>query len=282
MEKEVRILATRSSDYKPLLLRFSKTRQVRNSRNRGFRLEANWMCDDEFGRVVKEQWEINTSETNRLTAVWNKLGRCGEVLKKWGRGKFGNIEESIKSKTATLEALQREEGPRNVDRIKTLQQEIDLLLEQEDVKWRQRAKLSWYEKGDRNTPYFHAWVSQRRRTNRINRMEDDDGVVWKDEQEISQAFVNFFNQLYTSEGSACLAECMEGVQAAVTEDMNKDLLAKFTSSEVEAALTQMAPLKSPGLNSFAAIFYQKSWSTINKEVCEAVLGFLNGGFLTMN
>lgn len=47
------------------------------------------------------------------------------------------------------------------------------------------------------------------------------------------------------------------IQSKVSEEMNTKLMSKFTKVEVEATLYQMAPLKSPGLDGFEAIFYQK-------------------------
>lgn len=70
---------------------------------------------------------------------------------------------------------------------------------------------------------------------------------------------------------------MEGLDGQVTSAMNDNLLATFTKEEVELALRQMHPLKSPGPDGFAASFYQNSWSTVRSEVCEAVLNFSNFG-----
>jgi hypothetical protein len=37
----------------------------------------------------------------------------------------------------------------------------------------------------------------------------------------------------------------------------------------------MQPLKSPGPDGFSACFYQRSWSKVKNEVCNAILDFLN-------
>jgi hypothetical protein len=163
-DKEVQVLAARSSDHKPLLICFSTNRPFRHTTKRGFKFEASWMLEKDFDKVIQEEWKSSNIDSNQLTAISNKLKRCGDVLKSWSREKLCNTEKIIKSKIACLEALQREEGPWEVAEIKILQQEIDVLLEQEDLKWKQRAKINWYDKGDRNTSYYHAWANQRHNT----------------------------------------------------------------------------------------------------------------------
>ena len=70
-------------------------------------------------------------------------------------------------------------------------------------------------------------------------------------------------------------ECLGAVEPRVTDEMNEFLLREFTVGEVEIALNQMHPLKSPGPDGFVACFYQSAWNTVKEEVCCTVLGFLN-------
>lgn len=49
----------------------------------------------------------------------------------------------------------------------------------------------------------------------------------------------------------------------------------FTGNEVITALKQIHHSKTPGLDGFYALFFQKYWSIINNEVWEVVLRFLN-------
>jgi hypothetical protein len=64
--------------------------------------------------------------------------------------------------------------------------------------------------------------------------------------------------------------------------MNAQLLQKFEAGEVDVALSQMQPLKSSGPDGFAASFYQRSWATVQDDVCQAVLSFLNNGIFGAN
>jgi hypothetical protein len=73
------------------------------------------------------------------------------------------------------------------------------------------------------------------------------------------------------------ASSLAAVEPRVTGEMNHMLLQEFNVGEIEVALHQMHPLKSPGPDGFAACFYQNAWPTVKDEVCRAVLGFLNEG-----
>lgn len=68
----------------------------------------------------------------------------------------------------------------------------------------------------------------------------------------------YFQQMYhsscptsqdTERGTRCVAQ-------RVIADMNSSLSTTFTKEEVELALKQMAPLKSPGLDGFNPSLYQ--------------------------
>jgi hypothetical protein len=101
--------------------------------------------------------------------------------------------------------------------------------------------------------------------------------MWQKKEDLSRVFVEYFRNLYTSQGLDRVLECLENVEPRVTADMNRLLLLPFVEDEVRNALFQMHPLKSPGPDGYNAGFYQKAWHITSKEVCIAVLHFLNGG-----
>jgi hypothetical protein len=96
-------------------------------------------------------------------------------------------------------------------------------------------------------------------------------------EDIGAAFVNFYQNLFTTQGALGIEECLRGLQPRVKEAMNTKLLCKFEMAEVNNELAQMHPLKSPRPDDFATCFYQQSWSTVHNDVCKAVLDFLNSG-----
>lgn len=53
-----------------------------------------------------------------------------------------------------------------------IREELNELIAQENTYWHQRSKISWLKDGDRNSKYFHAVASQRRRSNEIQKLQD--------------------------------------------------------------------------------------------------------------
>ena len=157
--------------------------------------------------------------------------------------------------------------------IRGLQDEVNELLKQDDIKWRQRAKERWLKMGDRNSKFFHAYASQRRRASLITNICDEEGNNFTAPNEVEEAFVKYFQKIFTSSGPVGVETCLYNLTGRVTQEMNFKLLQEFTRDEIQSALHQMGPLKSPSPNGLPACFYQENWDIVGEEVCDAALNF---------
>lgn len=79
-----------------------------------------------------------------------------------------------------------------------LKYKLERLEHQKDLYWKQRAHVNWMEKGDKNTPYFQAYASARKKTNRLNKLKKDNGEVVQEEAEMAAVITNYFCSLFTS------------------------------------------------------------------------------------
>lgn len=70
----------------------------------------------------------------------------------------------------------------NGEEIRKIENQINNMLMDEDVYWKQRARANWLREGDKNTRFFHSKATVRKRKNKIWGIEDAQGN-WRDNQE---------------------------------------------------------------------------------------------------
>lgn len=89
---------------------------------------------------------------------------------------------------------------------------------------------------------------------------------------------NQYQQLFMSSAGSHIEEVLGCVETKVTQEINDNLAAPFSSDEVWEALKEMGDLKAPGpgADGMPVIFYKKFWSLVGTKVKEEVLGVLNG------
>jgi hypothetical protein len=152
-----------------------------------------------------------------------------------------------------------------------------VLLDKEEMWWRQRAKEEeWLKFGDRNTRYFYACASAKRRRNKVGSLMDYNGQRVEIPGEIEAMFVEYFSNLFTKGSEGDVGSC-QPMERWVTESMNDDLVWDCSMEEIELALFQMGPYKAPGLDGLNASFFQTNWPIMKKEVCNVVMNCLNTG-----
>ena len=112
---------------------------------------------------------------------------------------YGQIPKKIQAKRTALNNLIRcnKDGVLS-NEINSLKRKINTLLDDEELYWGQWAKAHWLKEGDKNTKFFHAQASERRKQNTIVGIWDEAGN-WCDEKEsIAHAAINYFENIYTT------------------------------------------------------------------------------------
>ena len=114
-----------------------------------------WLKDDHCEGVVHTTWDMG-SGGSPMENVLLKVSNCQSQLSTWNEKVFGNINLLLAQKRKQLvkvEALSM--VGKGHERVKSLSNEIDKLMEMEECMWNQRAKSDWLKYGDQNTKYFH-------------------------------------------------------------------------------------------------------------------------------
>jgi hypothetical protein len=120
-----------------------------------------------------------------------------------------------------------------METIRGLQKDVHLLLEEDELKWRQRAKVLWLKEGDQNSKYFHAFVSQRKRANLVTQIADMGGHVRSTPEGVQQAFLEYFNNIFTSTIPADSTGLLQGLFERVSMSMNDDSSKIFQQTRSE-------------------------------------------------
>ena len=131
--------------------------------------------------------------------------------------------------------------------------------------------------GDRNSNFFHAVTSQRKRSNEIQKLHYSDGRWYSQQCDLERVASDYFQSMFTSASSNSVQHVINHVHEVVTPDMNGMLLVEFTYDEVKRALFQMHPTKAPGPDGMNPLFFQKYWHIVGTDVSNAVLDCINFG-----
>ena len=120
------------------------------------------------------------------------------ALVTWSCAAFDNSKTMIQEKQKQLEALCSLNNADQLHAIKRLKFEINDLLHQEELVWRQQSRSIWLLASDKNTKFFHQQASHRRRKNQILGIFYEDGNWNTTEGSIAQTVEHYFQHLFTS------------------------------------------------------------------------------------
>jgi exonuclease III len=273
----VEVVVARNSDHAPICVScYSSRRRARNYVHH-FKYEAGWSKKEGPKEIIKQAWRPKERQKNSWQEIKLNMKDSKRELLRWRRKEVQPTCENIAKKSDLLCQLQGVVGPTRRGEIRKLQAELRELLEQEDMMWRQRAKMHWMKEGDKNTRFFHECVKQRRRRNYISQIEDEDGRMRVDQNEVEQAFSSYFQNLFTSSNPVRVEESLQLLPSRVSADMNAGLIREPTLEEVTTALSQMEPMKAPGPDGFPTCFFQDHWAVVGPKIVKAVSDFFRYG-----
>ncbi|GMY20381.1 hypothetical protein FCV25MIE_15620 [Fagus crenata] len=130
-------------------------------RKKMFRFEHMWARELGFEEAITEAWHTNFTGTP-LFIVAQKIKQCKVHLLQWSQSQLRVTPRLIATKKARL--VQLENCPMdayNSSEVKNLGCEVNLLVEKEEIFWRQRSRVAWLKEGDRNTKFYHILKEER-------------------------------------------------------------------------------------------------------------------------
>ncbi|KAA3480199.1 reverse transcriptase [Gossypium australe] len=254
------------SDHCPILI--NTENNVRKQQRENFR----FVLEETFIEEVKMSWSSSTGD------LLHKLSTLKKDLTRWAQQIRGNRNLKKNILTAKLaKLLEADRDDENLAEIIDTKIHLNMEIDKDERYWEQRARINWLKLGDRNTSFFHKQATLRKKRNLIQKLQLDDGRETMVSEEMMEIVRSYFARLFSNGNRLSTDRIFSEIKACVSEEDNAKLKAKFTEEEIWTALTEMGPTKAPGEDGLPAIFYQKCWSIIGKDVSYYCLQQLNNG-----
>jgi hypothetical protein len=104
--------------------------------------------------------------------------------------KFGNVTRELAKLREKLSILHANNNPR--EEIRATRDLMNETLYREEMLWLQRFRIYLLREGDCNTKFFHYMAVWRARKNKIQKLEDDMGVIQTTPTEMQRMVVSYF------------------------------------------------------------------------------------------
>ncbi|KAG5631408.1 hypothetical protein H5410_003125 [Solanum commersonii] len=116
--------------------------------------------------------------------------------------------------------------PKNKENRVVLQQaqaKLKLHIHYEEEYWRQKARVQWFEEGDKNARFFHGLVKGRRKRMNINKIMKADGSWAMGAKEVAEEAVCFFKDQFTGGATNSKLSLLEFIHPQARDFMDQEI-----------------------------------------------------------
>ncbi|XP_043687745.1 uncharacterized protein LOC122638959 [Telopea speciosissima] len=140
---------------------------------------------------------------------------------------FGNNHFKIKELKEELEQLQSLPMDRySQDKKNAIIFALERELNREEIHWKQKSRIDWLKKGDRNPRFFHVLTLRRRYNNRVLKLKNPDGSWTSSANEMESVLCDHFKDIFKEEPMdiSAVDEVLQSVSPVISMEMNEELI----------------------------------------------------------
>ncbi|KAL4348123.1 hypothetical protein GQ457_17G009920 [Hibiscus cannabinus] len=228
-----------------------------------FRFDNCWSKEEACIERVRSSWLHSPGSTA------SKLRAIGDSLRSWQADRHASSTKRMSDlqgflNSCTQGSITDEAKAAFLD----AKREHKSLLDKDEAYWAQQARVTWLTQGDRNTAYFHAHASGRRKKNRIRGLFNENGI-WTDKQaEVAGVAMRYFSTLFSSSQPTPNSTLLSNIDHCISSDDNNSLLRPFTDTGILAAFQDINPTKAPGIDGLPDSFFRQHWELIGSDILQ--------------
>jgi len=188
------------------------------------------------------------------------MKRVKLALVQWSRTTFGNVfqqvatlEDLIRAKEVQLEINASEE---NRTELKRVEADLKRYMHIEEEYWKQKAGMRWFQEGDKNTKFFHAFVNGRRRKMHISVIKTRQGDTITTTQNIGEEAVNVFKDQFRETNVPTDFSMLDHIPKMISEEQNEEMGRLPAEEEIKEVVFALNGDSASGPDFFSGQFFQ--------------------------
>ncbi|GER57833.1 tonoplast monosaccharide transporter2 [Striga asiatica] len=160
--------------------------------------------------TVEKGWQIAVIRSE-MFQIHQKVINTRMQLIAWAKPSQRNNGKKIQLLTQKLEEMREEGKDRDWESWGQVKLDLDRVHKEEEQFWRLKSRALCLKECYCNSRFFHAYTSQRRKANSIQRLVTDSGSICESKPDLEQHISEFYNTLFTSESSGTGPELLQHI-----------------------------------------------------------------------
>ena len=206
------------------------------------------------------KWELLKYEVKIFSITYTK-----KIAKEKRANKL-NLENKI----ASFNSLNTDENDEN---FKKAREDLEKIYDDIATGIRIRAKINWYELGEKSNKYFLNLEKKNAVTSTITKITDENKLI-TNQKDVLASLDKFYKNLFTNKNTKSVSSCKKILQNLETPTLNVEeqhfLNNEISVDELFMALSEMQDGKSPGNDGLSCEFYKEFWEVIKIPFTESI------------
>ncbi|GAU48756.1 hypothetical protein TSUD_185510 [Trifolium subterraneum] len=196
----------------------------------------------------QRMWWLRVGGGRENLGVIDRVTRCANKLQRWGKKKRIRFKEEI------------DECVRRMNELRGNQDE--------------EGSIQYQELSERHATLL---IQEEGKKKKVTKLIADNGTEAHTQEELCEVATSYFDTLFKPRDGDHYP-ILNLIQPRVTDDDNLVLTAPITKVEIQQALFQMHPDKSPRPDGFNPAFYQRFWEQCSDDIFSAASTWLERGY----